>query len=133
MFLFLSAQEINFLEIGLLSEEALFFALVKIETRPEDFLKQIFLFLKQTKCPITALRGIVVINGPGSFTSLRLLITIVNSFIFTKDIPAVGLENSQREDSALFIKKNWSVWSKALTKKFIKPFYDRPPLITIKK
>lgn len=38
----------------------------------------------------TALKGIVVFQGPGSFTGLRIGITVANALAYGQDIPVVG-------------------------------------------
>lgn len=64
MFLFLSAQDINFMEVGLLEENGRLFSFQKIITPPENFLSNLSSFLYEQKVSWEIIKKIVVVSGP---------------------------------------------------------------------
>lgn len=48
-----------------------------------------------------ALSGIIVNAGPGSFTGLRIGLSVANTIAYTEDIPIVGVKNSDDIDKIL--------------------------------
>jgi len=46
--------------------------------------------LVSQKSSFTDVQGIVVFQGPGSFTGLRIGITVANTFAYAQEIPIVG-------------------------------------------
>ena len=43
------------------------------------------------------LSGIIVFRGPGSFTGLRIGVTVANALAYAQNLPIVGAENSQNQ------------------------------------
>ena len=79
------------------------------------------------------LKGIMVVIGPGSFTSLRIGVATANTLAWSLNIPILGLENKQGLDDKKLIDKNFK---KILNKtKFtqVLPKYGKDPNITISK
>lgn len=80
--------------------------------------------LKQQNLSYSDLRGIGVYAGPGSFTGLRIGVTIANTMAYALDIPVVGTKGETWIDEALM----------RLTKEendiIVKPFYGRDARIT---
>ncbi len=85
--------------------------------------------LKTRKLKITDLKGIAVLQHPGSFTSIRSGLTIANTIGFIFNIPVLTIKLAE----TLAIKL---VARKLLKKKkfiLIKPTYDKEPNITYSK
>jgi hypothetical protein len=133
MFLFLSAQDINFMEVGLLEENGRLFSFQKIITPPENFLSNLSSFLYEQKVSWEIIKKIVVVSGPGSFTSTRLIVTIANAISFARKLPIVGITNSEKKNSEELIIEQGRDWAILNGVSFVSPVYDRPPNITIKK
>jgi len=132
MILFLLAQDINSLEVGLLEENGRLFSFQKFITTPEKFLFNVSGFLNEQKVAIEDLKKIVVVSGPGSFTSTRMIVTITNALAWAKNLPIVGVENSERKSGEELIALLTQDWLIKNSTNFISPFYDRPPNITLK-
>lgn len=80
--------------------------------------------LSKNKLTIKDLKGVIVYEGPGSFTGLRIGITVANTFAYSLNIPICSATH-----------ENWP--TKALTdilsgndRKQILPFYGAEPNIT---
>ena len=107
-------------------------AFQNFETSPELYLFTISEFLQDHLASLEALEGLIVVSGPGSFTSTRIIVTIANALSFAKDLPIIGVENSARLSGEELIRDSGKDWIKKTSKKFISPIYDRPPNITLK-
>src|SRR3990172_935129 len=85
-------------------------------------LKRISDFLKKQKINFSDISGIITVAGPGSFTSIRTSLSIVNTWAAVESIPVVGLS---RQDFLSFddlIKKGAAKLIKTKRIKIIKPF-----------
>lgn len=56
----------------------------------DDLLAHIEALLKKHDSTIKDLTGIIVYEGPGSFTSLRIGLTVANTIAYAQSIPIVG-------------------------------------------
>lgn len=61
----------------------------------KDLLKTIQDQLAQKDVDFTIIKGIVVFQGPGSFTGLRIGITVANTIAYAQEIPIVGTEGEE--------------------------------------
>lgn len=99
-----------------------------------DLLNLIENLLKAENGDIAALKGIIVINGPGSFTSIRIALTTANLIAHNLKIPIVGLASEADEDNLLLIKNGLKLLEKQGRKKTLRkiiyPFYNQQPNIT---
>ena len=100
----------------------------------EYLLKSIELILKNNKVKITELSGIMAVTGPGPFTSLRITCVVANTLAYSLKIPVVGLVNRQQltNDEEL-VKLGLTKLKTAKKNKYISPFYDQKPNITMAK
>lgn len=51
--------------------------------------------LEQSEKQLTDLRGIVIFQGPGSFTGLRIGVSVANALAYGKDISVIGEDGEQ--------------------------------------
>ena len=123
MHLFLSAQDINELTVGLVQGQS-FVQEKVIECDPESFLSEIEKMLQEWSISFKDLTAIIVVLGPGSPTSLRVTVTIANTIGFAREIPVIGLVNSDRiSASDLVASDKFEIPTEF---KPLSPFYDRP-------
>jgi len=57
----------------------------------DDLLVHIEAILKKHNSAIKDLTGIIVYQGPGSFTSLRIGLTVANTIAYAQGIPIIGI------------------------------------------
>lgn len=73
------------------------------------------------------LKGMAVFKGPGSFTGLRIGITVANTFAYSLGLPIVGAEGDKwREQAIKRLNENKN-------DKIIAPFYGAEANITLPK
>lgn len=92
-----------------------------------DLLKQIQTLLHKNKTNFEALSAIIVFAGPGSFTGLRIGITVANTIAYVNKMPIVGVKG-----------KNWQeLGLKRLVEqqndRIVLPHYGATPNITLPK
>lgn len=73
------------------------------------------------------LTGLIVFRGPGSFTGLRIGITVMNTIAYVKQIPIVGAETKT------WLQKGTSRLAKNANDQIVLPEYDRPANVTFPK
>jgi tRNA threonylcarbamoyladenosine biosynthesis protein TsaB len=68
----------------------------------KDLLNHVERLLKENDADWSDLTGLVVFQGPGSFTGLRIGITVMNTIAYAQSIPVVGAigETWQEEGEA---------------------------------
>lgn len=82
---------------------------------------KIEMLLKKNSIGYQDLGGVVVYRGPGSFTSLRIGLTVANTIAFAQKIPIYGVAKNDAVD--------W--WKKAKKSSLpVLPFYGAPPHIS---
>ncbi len=135
MFLFINSLQENKISLALFKdlnhiqwlEES-----VKNKSR-ENILIILDKILKQNKKRAKDLKGIIVVNGPGSFVGIRIALSVVNALAWALSIPAKGIPVSSGMTNEDLIKKSWSQIVKSKKYKAVEPFYGQEPHITINK
>lgn len=90
----------------------------------EQLLAKITELLTRQNSSFDDLHGIVVFKGPGSFTGLRIGVTVANAIAYSKNIPIVGSggDNWQPEGISRLAKNE--------DDKQVVPEYGAPPNVT---
>jgi tRNA A37 threonylcarbamoyladenosine modification protein TsaB len=109
----------------------------KVVTVRKPF-KQTELLLKKIAAlvDLKKIKGIIVNQGPGEFSALRIGIATANALSYSLDIPLVGvltkdlLEVTEREKINFLWAKGQVELKKNKGTKIILPFYDKEPNIT---
>ncbi|MFC1787842.1 hypothetical protein ACFLZY_01330 [Patescibacteria group bacterium] len=136
-FLLIKAQDIKEISLALLDQDqgSGFPKLVfesKTTAQPEEYLKEISLAVREWGIGFEELSGVIVVTGPGSFTSSRVSLTIANTIGFTHGLPIVPIENNNH----LKIKElimNLDLNDLPQVNTFAQPTYNQPPQIGGKK
>lgn len=104
---------------------------VASRTQSKELLPKIDQILKRNKVRPSDLLGIAVYQGPGSYTGLRVGISVANSLAWGLDVPVIGIKQSSVTSDQLpaleIAKKAEKIYRKTKNKQFSKlviPFYD---------
>lgn len=106
----------------------------KIEKKYQKPLSEVLLLildelLKKSKTKLDSLECLAIVSGPGSFSSLRVAVILINTLSWSLKIPAVSFRVGEVKKEEDLLKQ---VKSKIKSKKFkpIIPFYNKEPNIT---
>lgn len=115
-------------KIGLISEEKSYFNEFLAKNRLSDFLLvKIEKLLENRKNSLNNLGAIALFLGPGSFTGLRIGVSVANTLGFSKNIPIIEVTENDKKNLA---KNIINKFKKKKFKKMVIPFYGREPRIT---
>lgn len=89
-----------------------------------DLLAQIETFLSENKLSFQDLSGLVVFRGPGSFTGLRIGVSVANTLADSLEIPIVG------ELGESWIENGTKRLAQKQNDQIVLPEYGSPPHIT---
>ena len=96
----------------------------KSEQKSDDLLTKIDKILSQNQVKLDNLKAVIVNQGPGSFTGLRVGISTANALAYALKIPVIGIKNQKNPLKLVKqgYKKFKSIKSKADSK--VLPFYE---------
>ena len=81
-------------------------------------------YLETTIGPLQSITGMIALQGPGSFTGLRIGLTVLNTIANTQQIPIVGtMSDTWREDGLARLKLSEN-------DRLVMPVYGSEPNIT---
>ena len=83
--------------------------------------------LNKSNISLKAVEGIICFRGPGSFTGLRIGLSVANALAYTQDIPIVATKGEN------WLEKGIKDLLAGKNQKLVTPFYDRPANITTPK
>lgn len=136
IYLYLNTSKDKELDVFLMSKTELIDKIIQTGNYKvtEYLLKSIEKILKANKITAGKLAGIIVITGPGPFTSLRIAVAVANTLSYALQIPVWGIPNKEKfiDDNKL-IKLAFKKIKLNKFSKQISPFYDKSPNITIPK
>lgn len=132
MILMLAAQDIRELNVGWLDEEGTLVHDAHVTTPPEGFLVSLHTLLQEWAIKWADVSRIVVVTGPGSFTSTRLIVSIANTIGFVKQVPVIGIVNPKRKTLKALCKnkKHLAAWLSEKAGVFATVAYGQEPHIT---
>ena len=93
--LFINTSKHNELDVFLLADHKIMdkLSLQGSFKVSENLLKLINKLLKRNKIELAQLKGIIIVSGPGPFTSLRIAAAVANTLAFALQIPIAGIKN----------------------------------------
>ena len=98
-------------------------------SQSQDLLMEIEKLLKKERKKLQNIEAIAVLQGPGSFTGLRVGISVANTLGWSLDIPVMGIKgDAENFDAETIAEIAGKKLTKIKTKKFSKivtPFYNR--------
>ena len=98
--------------------------------RDKNILESINKILKEKKQKLTSLKGVIVVNGPGAFTSIRIALSITNILAWTLKIPAVGVSFKKNASDKILAREGVKKMSYRKIGDLVLPFYGKKPNIT---
>lgn len=98
----------------------------------EKMIDELNKFLSEHKIYTNKIKGIIVVTGPGKFTSLRAGVSMANALAFSLKIPAVGISLNEANSSNNMFSVSEDKF-KETGEHIITPFYGQEPNITSKK
>ena len=123
MILVIDTIERRAIKLGLFQKDLKFFE-IKTENQSEEILPEIEKLLTQKKTTLKDLTTIIVNLGPGSFTGVRIGITVANTLAWSLDIPVVGYKNGDLENVLREISQKTDFQKEKKFEKSVLPFYD---------
>jgi tRNA threonylcarbamoyl adenosine modification protein YeaZ len=98
--------------------------------RTDTLLKHINIFLTKRKIKAKDLKRIVVVTGPGPFTSLRIGVVVANTLGYALNIKVAGIKATEFKSNDMLVKKGKVRLAKLRSFQIIEPFYGKAPNIT---
>lgn len=93
----------------------------------EKLLPGIDKLLKRNKITLKEIKAIGVVRGPGSYTALKIGLTVANVLGFSLKIPVVGVKMSEFKNLAELVKLVYKKYQKKKNNKIVLPFYGEKP------
>ncbi|MFA5135423.1 MAG: tRNA (adenosine(37)-N6)-threonylcarbamoyltransferase complex dimerization subunit type 1 TsaB [Patescibacteria group bacterium] len=133
MFLFIDTSDGDRFTVGLVSANGGIAASRTVQskfTQSEKLLPSIVALLTAEQQPLPQLRGIIVVSGPGGFTSLRVGISTANALSYGLEIPVVGVQKRPGRGMASLARKGAAQIATAQKQSIVLPQYGSEPNIT---
>lgn len=126
-----SAQDLKEIFFGIWKDGRFIMEIV-VSVPPEEYLLALDETLKEWKMSLDDIDAVMVVTGPGSFTSSRVSVVIANTIVFAREIRIFGVENPRRLCLSELAKTvDWI--ARFSSSRYTVPVYDRPPYITTAK
>jgi len=103
----------------------------EVDFQPEDAVEEIFVhldnFLKRNKISLKKINLFVVSLGPGSWTGIRLGITLIKGFVVGSEKKVVGVHNPERQGVSSLARAGYRQFQEkgSSNLKDLKPFYEK--------
>lgn len=102
-----------------------------VDVGPEHFLEELDRFLKDNHKSVREVKQIVAVVGPGSATSLRAALSILNTMRFVAAVELIGIEKDVLEtDADAVARMNRGDFTPVSRDAMLIPLYAHAPRIT---
>ena len=125
MRLFIHANDLHEHTLGLI-EDAQFLVQESFTAPPEQLLASVDALLNTQTVQLENLEGLVVVQGPGSFTAIRTAVALANTLAFVHGLVLFPIVLPDEVDEATIL----TLAQAAEPVDVVLPHYDRPPNIT---
>lgn len=106
---------------------------IKVKRRQaEKVITILDFFLKKHNEGLNSLCGIIVVKGPGNFTSLRAGVSAANALAYALNIPLIGISGSDAKDLEYAFKAGQIKFRDKKIGAYVEPVYGKEPNITSK-
>ncbi len=131
MYLFINNLRPNLIILGFKQGQKYFWLnFFDSQNQNEKILLGLDEFLKKHKKTIKSLKGIVVVNGPGSFASIRVALSISNTLASILKIPIIGINMTLKSGDRDLFKNGLKKLLKSKNLRLIMPLYGKKPNIS---
>ncbi len=125
MKLYLNGQEITTLFIGEIGGDG-----KEMPSTPEAYLRNIDTYLHEKNQSVNDIEVIYAVIGPGSSTSLRTILAIVNTIGFVQKMPLYGMIKPKEKSDLEMMQEIYSGQLAPEMSEMLVPFYEKGPKIT---
>ncbi len=132
MFLYINSAQAEWLVVALINKQGQILEFKKIKAKYRQSEKLLLNIEKLVGRNLKKLRGIIVVQGPGSFTALRIGLTTANILAWSLNIPIVGLRLKDDSSDRELISQAYRQIIKKKGFKAVLPVYGQEPNITVK-
>jgi len=131
-YLFINTVNPNYASFAIFTSGGVVLYLHGFIDKQEQLSKELFTFLKNKKIKPQAVKGAMIITGPGSFSASRAGVVLANAFNFMYKTPVLGVKDANAGMENL-IRDNLGRLKRAKKTAMAEVYYEKPPNITIKK
>lgn len=125
MKLFVNGQDISRIILGEIGKEP-----VEMASSPEAFLRSLDTFLREKNQSAFDIEAIYAVIGPGSSTSLRTSLAIINTIGFVQGVPLYGMiKPLEKSDIDLMQEIHSGILLPEVSEMLV-PYYEKGPKIT---
>jgi len=113
-----------------LSQDSFILDKLEIKTKfghSEKLLLGIDRLLRKNKIRLKEIKVIGVVRGPGSYTALKIGLTVANVLGFSLEIPVIGVKLSEFENLKELVGILLKKYKKEKSRKIVLPFYGEKP------
>jgi tRNA threonylcarbamoyl adenosine modification protein YeaZ len=132
MYLYINTTSSDLIVLALADKKGEVLKLKKIKASYQQSEKLLSEIEKLLDYQIIKLSGVIVVSGPGGFTSLRIGVASANALAFSLQIPIVGVEYSNSQSDEGIIASGAKRLTKIKQFKQVLPKYGREPNINLK-
>lgn len=119
MILIIDTTKREVIRLGLFCDQKPKFFEFDTADQSADLLPVVEGTLKKNKLSLQDIKKILVNQGPGSFTGVRVGVTVANTLAWTLDIPVLGYKDGELDETLIKIKKTKNL----KFEKIVLPYY----------